>query len=537
MKQIIIGLVALAALTGGIFLLSGKTPLRQSSDGASKETSKKLETKIEDKIYVAIEEVGEIAVISVKDRNVIKRIDLSSDIGGTKIGFMPHNVQVAPDNKSVWVTANAMDMSGNKVSFNVIPKARADEGHGEEADIKANDEIIVIDPLTDKIIKRIEMGTDLHLSHIALTSDSNYAIAAAQSKGVVYKINAKTYEVEKEINTEKGAEPHGLRISPDGQTAYIAMLKGKSIGVLDIQKITLSYVPLKGAAVQTGVTANGRYALASVYDAKSLAVYDIASQKLSYIDLPEEAKGPVQIYPTPDSRFVYVADQGYYFNQPNSDLVYKIDLQEMKVAETIKGGTAPHGVAVSKDGKFAYVTNLLSDDLSIIDTVQGKEIAKIKVGKMPNGVSLFYGDGLVAPVSESEKGFLTAEETAFDFGMVPIYGGKVKHNFTLKNKGQGPVKISKIYTSCMCTEATLIIDRYLEGLAPLKAGPFGMPGHGGLITFANQEIAAGESVTMEVEVDPAAHGPQGTGPAKKVVYIETDDSQKIQLMMNINVIK
>ena len=387
MKQIIIGLITLAVMTGGIFLLSGKSPLREASQKASKNS----ETKIEDKIYVAIEEVGEIAVISAKDRAVIKRIDLSSDMGGKKIGFMSHNVQVAPDNKSVWVTANAMDMNKDKVSFFRIQKVSADEGHGEEGGMKANDEIIVIDPLTDKIIRRIEMGTDLHLSHIALTPDSNYAIAAAQTKGVVYKINAKTYEVEKEINTEKGGEPHGLRISPDGKTAYIAMLKGKSIGVLDIQKMTLSYVPLKGAAVQTGVTPDGRYALASVYDAKSLAIYDIVSQKLSYVDLPKEAKGPVQIYPTPDSRFVYVADQGYYFNQPASDLVYKIDLREMKVAETIKGGMSPHGVAVSQDGKFAYVTNLLSGDLSVIDTALGKEIAKIKVGKMPNGVSLFYG--------------------------------------------------------------------------------------------------------------------------------------------------
>ena len=56
--------------------------------------------------------------------------------------------------------------------------------------------------------------------------------------------------------------------------------------------MTLSYVPLKGAAVQTGVTADGKYALASVYDAKSLAVYEIASQKLNYVDLPKEAKGP-----------------------------------------------------------------------------------------------------------------------------------------------------------------------------------------------------------------------------------------------------
>ena len=528
MKKIIIGLIALAALAGGIFLLSGK----------SKEAPKNSEVKIEDKIYVAVEEAGEIAVISAKDRTVIKRIDLSAEIGGSprfgeagmKIGFMPHNIQVAPDNKTVWVTANAMDMSNDKVSFFKISRVRADEGHGEEGGMKINDQIIVIDPLTDKIIKRIEMGADLHLSHVALTSDSNYAIAAAQTKGVVYKINAKTYEVEMEAITEKGGEPHGLRISPDGKTAYIAMLKGKSIGVLDIEKMTLSYVPLKGAAVQAGVTPDGKYALASVYDTKSLAVYDIASQKLSYVDLPKEAKGPVQIYPSPDSRYVYVADQGYYFNQPNSDLVYKIDLGEMKVAQTIKGGTAPHGVAVSQDGKFVYATNLLSDDLSVIDADAGKEIARIKIGKMPNGVSLFYGEGFVSPVTEKEKGFLTAEETAFDFGSIPMYGGKVKHNFTLKNTGQAPVKISKIYTSCMCTEVMLIADK-------TKKGPFGMPGHGGLTTFANQEIGAGEEAIVEVEVDPAAHGPQGTGPAKKVVYIETDDSQKLQLMMDINVIK
>ena len=68
--------------------------------------------------------------------------------------------------------------------------------------------------------------------------------------------------------------------------------------------------------------------------------------------------------------------KGYYFNQPNSDLVYKIDLQEMKVAQTIKGGTAPHGVAVSQDGKFVFVTNLLSDDLSVIDAIAGKKWRK-----------------------------------------------------------------------------------------------------------------------------------------------------------------
>src|SRR3989338_7928782 len=146
MKTKIIGTIfVLAILAGGIFLLFGKTPLRQSSGGASKETPKKLETKIGDKIYVAVEEAGEIAVIDAKNRNVVKRIDLSAEIGGMKIGFMPNNVQVAPDNKTVWVTANAMDMNKGKVSFLRIPLAMADEGHGEEGEIKVNDEIIVID--------------------------------------------------------------------------------------------------------------------------------------------------------------------------------------------------------------------------------------------------------------------------------------------------------------------------------------------------------------------------------------------------------
>ena len=79
----------------------------------------------------------------------------------------------------------------------------------------------------------------------------------------------------------------------------------------------------------------------------------------------------------------------------------------------------------------------------------------------------------------------------------------------------------------MCTEATLIVDN-------AKIGPFGMPGHGGP-TFANKEILAGENATIEGFVDPAAHGPQGTGPARKGVDIETDDSQKIQLVLDINV--
>lgn len=503
--KIIIALIAIAGI--GWLMYFG-------SQGNSNTTS-----VASSKVYVAIEGTGEIAVIDAKTKQVLKRIDLSEEKVEGTIGYMPHNVQVAPDNKSVWVTANAT-IKKEKMSFQVIPIARADTGHGDEATDtgKSNDEVIVIDPFLDVIVKRIEIGQELHLSHVALTPDSAYAIVASQEKGIVYKINTSSFEVEKKVDTKNGGGPHGLRISPDGKIAYIAMLGGKSLGILEISSFSMKDIPLKGAVVQTGITPDGKYALATVYDAKSLAVYDIASTKLSYINLPNEAKGPVQLYPAPDSRYVYIADQGYYFEQPIGDTVYKIDLKKMKVTQIIKGGSAPHGVVVSRDGKFVYVTNLLSDDVSVIDTAKGKEIIKIKVGKMPNGISLWYGEGVNGGVVISGKGNyseLVSTEKSFDFGIVSMAKGKVAHSFSVRNSGNTPVKINKVYTSCMCTEATII-----NGGS--RNGPFAMQGMGRILPQVNEVVAPGQEITIEVLVDPAAHGPQGTGPAKKIVYLETD---------------
>ena len=486
---------------------------------------------VKEKVYVAVEGSGEIAVLDMQTRQVLKRINLSEEKNGMTVGYMPHNVQVAPDNKSVWVTANADDEKEMKMSFRIIPRAEANEGHdGEDVMVeKSSDEVIVIDPFSDVIVKRIEIGQELHLSHVALTPDSAYAIVASQEKGIIYKINSTSFTVEKEIATKEGGGPHGLRITPDGKTAYIAMLGGKSLGILDIASFNLRDVPLNGAAVQTGVTPDGKYALASVYDAKSLAVYDIASAKLSYIELPKEANGPVQIYPTPDSRFVFVADQGFYFDQPIGDTVYKIDLQEMNAVQAIKGGSAPHGVVVSRDGKFVFVTNLKSDDVSVIDTVTGKEVAKIKVGTAPNGISVWYGDGGVSGKGNYSE--LVATEKSFDFGTVSMAKGKVSHSFKIKNNGSTSVKIGKVYTSCMCTEATIV-----NGAS--RKGPFGMPGHNGFASKINETVKPGQEISIEVEVDPAAHGPQGTGPAKKVIYIETDSAitPTLKLELDINVI-
>ena len=333
--------------------------------------------QVAEKLYIALEGEGAIAVTNTKDNSLLGKIDLTYKKGDKMVTFAAHNIQVAPDGKNVWVTANFMDVGGHE----------EEETNSEETTIP--DQVIVIDPLKDEIIKRIDIAPDQHLAHIVATRDGKTAFATAQEPGLVYRINGETYKIDKTLPLAKDSQPHGLRLSSDDTKAYIALIGGKGIGVIDIKTNEIKIIPLAGSAIQTAVIPNSSYIAASIYDTKQMAFYDSLTEEVFYIDLPFESEGAIQSYATPDGKYLYVADQGYYFGKPTSDYVYKIDVQNKEVVQRIQAGVAPHGVVVSPDGKRAYITNLLSDDISVIDTLTDKEITKVKVGKMPNGISLW----------------------------------------------------------------------------------------------------------------------------------------------------
>jgi YVTN family beta-propeller protein len=51
-------------------------------------------------------------------------------------------------------------------------------------------------------------------------------------------------------------------------------------------------------------------------------------------------------------------------------------------------GKGAHGVAISKDGRYVFVTNIETATLSVIDTASIKVVATHRVGAGPNGVTL-----------------------------------------------------------------------------------------------------------------------------------------------------
>lgn len=129
----------------------------------------------------------------------------------------------------------------------------------------------------------------------------------------------------------------------------------------------------------------------------------------------------------------------------------------------------------------------------------------------------------------SSTSALVAENGSFDFGEVEMKRGVVSTTFVIRNSGDKPLEITKVYTSCMCTEASLI----LPGRQPL--GPFGMPGHGFIPTL-NAVLGVGEEAQVKAFFDPAAHGPAGIGRVSRTIYLENNAGAPLTLNFTANVV-
>lgn len=314
------------------------------------------------KVYVANEEGGSVSVIDLQESLNNTSIDIS-DSGKM---FMAHNVQVAPDGKSVWVTAVPMDSTGIN-------------------------QLVVIDVNTGIIKNRVQLGKDLHVAHVVLDNESKYAFVTAKESNQVMQVDATTYEVVRKFDLGTGYSPHGLRYAKG--KLYVANMDAKSMSVINIADGKITDIPLGGVAVQTAVTQDGKFVFASLYDTKEVIRYDLQSGEIKRIPLPAGAQGPIQLYATPDSKLLYVADQGELMERPVSNKVFVIDISDAKVINTITVGNKAHGVVVSKDGTTVYVTNSIDNTVSVIDVATQKVTRTVSVGKGPNGISYWFKTG------------------------------------------------------------------------------------------------------------------------------------------------
>ena len=323
-----------------------------------------------EKIYVADEGADAVSVIDTASFKKMASIP---------VGQGPHNVQVSPDGKWVWVTNNGEPgKAAETMPAGQMPKSE----HGAMAGAGAKAGAVwAIDTATDTVVAKVQVGK--HPAHVAVAGDGRTAYVTNGGDNTVSVVDTAARSVLGVIRV--GASPHGLRISPDGKQVWVANLKGGTVSVIDTesQKRVAQIAVGKGPA-QVGFTPDGRYAFVSLSEENRVAVIDAAGRKV--IRKIPVGTVPIQLYATPDSKLVLVANQGTP-ERPGTT-VCVIDVASMNVAATIKTGAGAHGVVIDRDGHHAFVTNTYENTVSVIDIAARKVIATVPVGKGPNGISM-----------------------------------------------------------------------------------------------------------------------------------------------------
>lgn len=161
-----------------------------------------------------------------------------------------------------------------------------------------------------------------------------------------------------------------------------------------------------------------------------------------------------------------------------------------------------------------------------------KTILGIGIGILILGGIIWFArpnsQNATASLPEISNGTLSVNGAAeYDFGSISMADGEVSRQFRVRNTGIDAVVVRKVYTSCMCTEATVSFKEK-------QFGPFGMPGHG-FIPKIDQVMYPDEEIMINVVFDPAAHGPAGVGRIQRMVVVENNAGDPLNLSFSATV--
>lgn len=126
----------------------------------------------------------------------------------------------------------------------------------------------------------------------------------------------------------------------------------------------------------------------------------------------------------------------------------------------------------------------------------------------------------------SPEARIEVPETTHAWGRIPIDGGNVEKVFSIKNVGSGTLELANVQTSCMCTEAQVIVNGE-------KSPFFGMHASSSWMG----RVEAGQEAQLVVIFDPAFHGPSGVGQITRIVSLQTNDRehQKLEFTLTAEV--
>ena len=247
--------------------------------------------------------------------------------------------------------------------------------------------VLVIDTATNTVVATVPVGT--FPVGVAVTPDGTLAyVTNDTAPGTVSVIDAVTNTVVATVAA--GINPFAVAVTPDGKHVYVTNLVSNTVSVIDTaSNMVVATVPVGTFPDGVAVTPDGKHAyVANDIFPGTVSVIDTATNTVAATITVGNAPHGVAV--TPDGKHAYVAS-GF------DGTVSVIATASNTVVATVRVGNQAIGVTVTPDGKHAYITNLnlfgrgavsSSGTVSVIDTASNTVVATVPVGPFPVAVAV-----------------------------------------------------------------------------------------------------------------------------------------------------
>jgi DNA-binding beta-propeller fold protein YncE len=202
--------------------------------------------------------------------------------------------------------------------------------------------------------------------------------------------------------------PHGSRIDASGNHQYSGCMMDDMLVEIDTRTFEVSrrFSLAKGKEGPVSPAAN-EHAAHGMQPANAPTV-DPA--QVGYTGerhtMAPNSCSPTWAQPSPDGRKIYVACN-------KADEIVEIDSESWSIARRFKTGRGPYNIAVTPDGKLLLATLKQSGMFEIFDLATGNSVAKLK-----NSTTVSHG---VAVSPDSRYAFVSSEGVGAAPGKVDVY--------------------------------------------------------------------------------------------------------------------
>ncbi len=274
----------------------------------------------------------------------------------------------------------------------------------------------------------------------------------------------------------------------------------------------------------------GPFAYVANYNSYDVSVIDITANKVvgnvsGFVHAEAAAVAP-------DGRFVYVTDSLVGSFTGSVKVVDAISNQ--LVGRPITVGAFPLGIAVTPNGKFVYVANFSSSNVSVIATAANAVTATIGVDTNPVAIAI-SPDGTRAFVASRANNVVSVIDTATNrvVARIPNTGGNgiavtpdLKYVYASSNTEK---TISAIDAATNNVAAIIQLPEYAWGLAVTPDGRYLYAGNVNAGTVTAISTASNTIVKADIPVGPTprqlAIDPSGTR-----VYVVNGDGANVSLI-------